>query len=611
MILCSGAGPKGQDREEMTKVSGTQIAWTVAGGSAAVLTALLLGGGYLWWQQGKNADGAPPTSAQQGAGDQEIVAAVPQQDASSPAPQHISQDMPQNAPRTVDPIVSELQDLPENNTADAAVPPEVPAEPAEATQEERIGEPEVAAAEADTAGGASTDEPVVPVLSAPVLDVVRVESDGFALVAGSAQSGAAVSVLLDGAELDRQEVGAGGEFVSFLPIPQSSQPQVLSLRAEFEGQVAYSEASFILAPVEVEVAVAPQDRLPAQEPTADEQSPEERVEPEAAPGADGAEPLAPAASPQVSETIEPLPTVNEVAASGPPDEVALSEEGAADVVETAASEAMQIAENTADLAPLADVESAPKPEPQQDVAEVPDDAASEQDLTVDTAAVAEADAMRDPLIDVVADAPVEGGQDAEAVADPEPAPNPVTSVAVLKADSSGIQLVQPAVPTPPGQAREVVLDTISYSPEGDVLLAGRARPDGLVRVYLDNAPVAKTASASDGTWKTELTDVAPGIYTLRLDELAGDGARVLSRIETPFKREAPEVLAPATVVGADEGVAAPRIQAITVQAGDTLWAISNAAYGEGLLYVRVFEANKEQIRNPDLIYPGQIFNLPE
>ncbi|MGB3147711.1 MAG: LysM peptidoglycan-binding domain-containing protein, partial [Paracoccaceae bacterium] len=50
---------------------------------------------------------------------------------------------------------------------------------------------------------------------------------------------------------------------------------------------------------------------------------------------------------------------------------------------------------------------------------------------------------------------------------------------------------------------------------------------------------------------------------------------------------------------------------VTVQPGFTLWAIARENYGDGLLYVRVFEANKDQIRDPDLIYPGQIFTVPD
>ena len=53
------------------------------------------------------------------------------------------------------------------------------------------------------------------------------------------------------------------------------------------------------------------------------------------------------------------------------------------------------------------------------------------------------------------------------------------------------------------------------------------------------------------------------------------------------------------------------MRAITVQTGATLWAIARERYGEGILYVRVFEANRESIRDPDLIFPGQVFRLPD
>ena len=49
---------------------------------------------------------------------------------------------------------------------------------------------------------------------------------------------------------------------------------------------------------------------------------------------------------------------------------------------------------------------------------------------------------------------------------------------------------------------------------------------------------------------------------------------------------------------------------ITVQPGFTLWKIATDNLGDGILYVQVFEANKDQIRDPDLIYPGQVFTIP-
>lgn len=176
-------------------------------------------------------------------------------------------------------------------------------------------------------------------------------------------------------------------------------------------------------------------------------------------------------------------------------------------------------------------------------------------------------------------------------------------VAILKTTEEGVELVNPAMA--PEVMSNVALDTISYSDAGDVQLAGRAQSKAeAVRIYLDNSAIAELTVDAAGQWRGDLPDVDTGIYTLRVDEVNAEGA-VTSRVETPFKRESPEVLSDA--LGEDTAPA----KAITVQAGATLWAIARERYGEGTLYVRVFEANKASIRNPDLIYPGQIFELPE
>jgi nucleoid-associated protein YgaU len=140
-------------------------------------------------------------------------------------------------------------------------------------------------------------------------------------------------------------------------------------------------------------------------------------------------------------------------------------------------------------------------------------------------------------------------------------------------------------------------------------LSGRAAARAPIRVYLDNRAVTDLAAAEDGRWRVALADVTPGVYTLRLDALGADGA-VISRIETPFLREAPEALAAAEAAAAAPPPAPPARQ-LTVQAGDTLWAISRERYGDGMLFVRVFEANRDAIRDPDLIYPGQVFTIPD
>ena len=48
-----------------------------------------------------------------------------------------------------------------------------------------------------------------------------------------------------------------------------------------------------------------------------------------------------------------------------------------------------------------------------------------------------------------------------------------------------------------------------------------------------------------------------------------------------------------------------------IRKGDTLWEISRRTYGEGQRYTVIYLANGDQIRDPDLIYPAQVFRLPE
>lgn len=48
----------------------------------------------------------------------------------------------------------------------------------------------------------------------------------------------------------------------------------------------------------------------------------------------------------------------------------------------------------------------------------------------------------------------------------------------------------------------------------------------------------------------------------------------------------------------------------TVAKGDTLWAVSSKAYGDGSKYMAIFEANKPMLSDPDKIYPGQVLRIP-
>lgn len=65
-----------------------------------------------------------------------------------------------------------------------------------------------------------------------------------------------------------------------------------------------------------------------------------------------------------------------------------------------------------------------------------------------------------------------------------------------------------------------------------------------------------------------------------------------------------------TVAGAP-AAAAPQTKYYTIQKGDTLSKIAEAQYGDASAYTRIFEANREVIQDPDLIYPGQRIRIPQ
>ena len=91
--------------------------------------------------------------------------------------------------------------------------------------------------------------------------------------------------------------------------------------------------------------------------------------------------------------------------------------------------------------------------------------------------------------------------------------------------------------------------------------------------------------------------VLPGMHTLRIDMIGADGS-VVARVETPFERS--------SVVADLKGKGF-----IVVQPGNSLWRIARRTYGRGLHYTVIHQANNDQIADPHLIYPGQIFVLPK
>ena len=523
--------------------------------------------------------------------------ATPEPEA-APEPAAEAQDEVETAALAPEPAP---QTTPEATEAVPEAPAAKPAPEPETETEEQAETPAEPAPEVETV-----------TLAAPSFDVVRVEPDGTTVIAGSATEGSRVTVFVDGVSQDSFDILPGGQFVSFLSISVSDAPRVLTLQAQLDQQVMASADSIILAPSprapEPETAIASAAPEPVAEPVTQEvETAAVQEEPTPAPATQTAaapEEEAETAPAKVETPVAEAPVKTTTEQSTPkakPEQVASAPAEPVAAPKEQAETVEEVATETAAASEPAATEPAAEPvakDEQVATAQTGEDAATDEPATQEPAA--------EPVVQT--QAPAEQ-------AAPEPAQP--TAVAVLRAGADGVELIQPATPQPAETQGKVTLDTISYSETGDVVLAGRGAPQAVVRTYLNNQAVADFAVAQDSRWRGELMDIKPGIYTLRLDELDLAG-KILSRLETPFKREAPEVLRPATqpatqVASAEQSTAAPApvIRAVTVQKGDTLWAISQDRYGEGLLYVRVFEANRQAIRDPDLIYPGQVFTIPE
>ena len=144
----------------------------------------------------------------------------------------------------------------------------------------------------------------------------------------------------------------------------------------------------------------------------------------------------------------------------------------------------------------------------------------------------------------------------------------------------------------------VGIDSVDYDEAGEMIISGRAEPGATLNIYVDDVYVGTAKPDADGRWTLRPGErLTPGTHTVRVDRVNSDGV-VLARIETPLARANPEEL----LIGEAK---------IIVQPGNSLWRIARRAYGGGIYFSVIYDANRANIRNPDLIYPGQVFSIPE
>lgn len=391
--------------------------------------------------------------------------------------------------------------------------------------------PKAEDAAAEPAPAAAPEAPkaepaVVAAPEPPRFDVVRVEPDGSATVAGSAAADATVSLRVDGAEVASTKADGQGKFAALFTLPASELPRLLSLVMVLaDGTEVAAAQTVALAPTKpVEVAAVE----PAAEPPAD-------------PAPDTAAPAAVLLTDEGAQVLQPATDVPpEVLANVSVDTITYTPEGAVQLggrgqagafvriyLDQAETATVQIGTDGLWATTLADI------------------AAGIYTLRIDQIGADgkvtsrfETPFKRETLEALAAaSAPAAAPDPAAtevAAAEPAPAAEPTTSEPAA---------AEPAAPEPVATQSAEPAEPAPADPVAD--------------------PVADPASAVAEVDPVPATPAAP----------------------------------PAPVT-------------ITVQPGFTLWGIAAQNLGDGVAYVQVFEANKDKIRDPDLIYPGQVFTLP-
>lgn len=177
--------------------------------------------------------------------------------------------------------------------------------------------------------------------------------------------------------------------------------------------------------------------------------------------------------------------------------------------------------------------------------------------------------------------------------------NGVVAVLSPKDGEGASQVLQkPGVAAFAEVGESLSVDTIDYGAGSGAVVTGRSLPRVDVRLYLDGTFVNSVRADDSGRWSIPLEGIAvsPGNHIVRVDQTVGDG-QVQLRVEQPFNTGEP----------IDQSLAEG---GVFVRPGNTLWQIARQLYGSGVRYTLIFGENSEQITDPDLIYPGQVFKLP-
>ncbi|MEO3387737.1 LysM peptidoglycan-binding domain-containing protein [Mesorhizobium sp. CAU 1741] len=554
----------------------------------------------------------------------------------------------------------------------AALPDPVSPQPQPAPSDQPQDAPSVSEEPAEEPGDAATMDKQDRLVR-PSFDILRVEPDGSLLIAGKAAADAMVDVLDGDLVLGTATAGPEGDFVIVLDDPLAPGDYQLSLRSISGDIVIMSEETAVVsvpetpdgevlalvdtpgAPAELitvpesaedavaegeadatadsaegddqQVAAAPVEQRSTQAPPASEPDNEaagEEEEMATAPSTDAAE-----GQPDVVGD-EPAPAEEENAVGAPDQQAAADDDASTDQQASREDDASTDQQAAADEGASTDQQASRDEDASRDQQAAPEQQASPDEPETPAGTTAPAD--QPAVVEQPADAAPrqDAGSDDGAVEDGE---REIAALPEEEQESTADSQQDEAI------SYRVVVEAVEI--EGGVIyVAGQAIPGRVVRVYADETLLGESAVSEAGRFLVEARRELPvGSYMIRADLLEADGS-VVARAAVPFEREPGEAIAavaprvtpqaqdaPAPSAATPEQqpseqaatetetAAAPALQSVDrgviIRRGDSLWRISRRVYGRGVRYSTIYLANQDQIRNPDMIWPGQVFSVPE
>ncbi|TYC63385.1 LysM peptidoglycan-binding domain-containing protein [Rhodobacterales bacterium] len=448
-----------------------------------------------------------------------------------------------------------------------------------APEPDETGEPETAGAVQIDETASEGAEPAAP-LHGPSFDVVGVEPTGETVVAGRSEAGAIVALTANGKVVGKSIANEAGEWTIILDEPFKPGDYDVGLEVHDETGKSVEKSEQRLA-----VSVPPGSKQKPlvvlntpDGPSAILQKPEDEVEVAAA--------TAPASGSQDQQSAgDPTEAQPQGTASAEePSEASIADAG------DQGSAGQEGGSSTAGVT----------------VTARQDDQSASQTSEAGSASTASADAPTSQKGDakVSASASAETGDEAAGNAPAATAQAGGTADDAADVAGDGVSVTVEAV----------------ESEQDKVYVAGTGEPGTSVRVYVGDEFQGEAEVNSTGKWLVQGTkNVAEGNVEVRADQIAQDGNSVEARAAVTFEKSEDRqiVLTKVVASGAGSGKSGQgadvrkSLPVVIIRKGDNLWRISRRLYGDGVRYTTIYQANQDQIRNPDLIYPGQVFLTPE